>query len=254
MTQTITEPPEAPTGSAHPTNALMNLIVAFLAPVFLGITGGDLTMARMAAIETINDYRARNQADLIAIAQIILCGLAALGSLSQSMDDSISLSMVLRLRGSAVSLNRSAEQNRRVLRQPLPDTPNPYHAVMAPETPADDDNLTPPEPFLSAAAIRELAAEAQARLQSPESVEDDAPTPDPENTKDPANTKRRDQEMWAIAMVKEASEINAGIFGLPPAERSAASLRAAILGSTANNLLTRGGVPPPIPDQPDLAP
>jgi hypothetical protein len=237
MTQTTTEPTQTPT------NALMNLIVAFIAPVFLGITGGDLTMARMAAIQTINDYRARNQVDLIAIAQIILCGLAALGSLSRSMDDDISLSMLLRLRGNAVSLNRSAEQNRRVLRQPVPDTPNPIQAVMAPEPPPDDD---PPEPFLSSAAIRELAAEAQARLLSPaEPITDDAPNPDLENP------EKRDQEMWAITMIKEASEITAGLFDLSPAERSAASLRVAMLGTTANNLLTGGGPPPLMPDQPD---
>jgi len=129
MTQTtITDHPQA-----HPTNALLTLIVTLLAPTFLGVTAGDLTLARMAAIQTINDYRARNHADLIAIAQIIACGLAALGSLSQSMDDDISLSMTLRLRGNAVALNRSAEQNRRVLQQPIRDTPTPLPAWHTPE-------------------------------------------------------------------------------------------------------------------------
>jgi hypothetical protein len=47
----------------------------------------------MAAIGTVNAYRARNHADLIAIAQIIAFGPAALGSLSLSMADDISLSM-----------------------------------------------------------------------------------------------------------------------------------------------------------------
>src|ERR1700733_3563161 len=167
MIQTTESPPH------HPTNALMSLIVTLLLPTFLGVTAGDIALAKMAAIETINDYRARNSADLIAIAQIIACGLAALGSLSLSMDDDISLSMTLRLRGSAVALNRSAEQNRRVLAQPLRDDPIPFHFDMlpAPEpTPAEMDDaagIARAEALLSAAAAHELAAEAQARLQDP---------------------------------------------------------------------------------------
>ena len=67
MTQTTTSPdPNIP---HHPGNILMNLIVAILAPMFLCVTAGDVSMARMAAVETVNAYRARNQADLISIAQ-----------------------------------------------------------------------------------------------------------------------------------------------------------------------------------------
>jgi hypothetical protein len=105
MTQTPTEPPpQAATRSdspLHPSDILMSLIVALLAPMFLSVTGGDIAYVRMAAIGTVNAYRIRKQADLIAIAQIIGFGLAALGSLSLSMADDISLSMTLRLRGNA---------------------------------------------------------------------------------------------------------------------------------------------------------
>ncbi|WP_158929123.1 hypothetical protein [Acidisphaera sp. S103] len=234
MTQT--DQPEA-----HPTNPLLTLVVTLLAPTFLGVTAGDLTLARMAAIQTINDYRARNHADLIAIAQIIACGLAALGSLSQSMDDDISLSMTLRLRGNAVALNRSAEQNRRVLQQPIRDTPTPYHAETTPEPPAEDDDDQPRE-FLSPAAAQILAREAETRLLTP-----------PEQTADQAliTGDKRHQEMWAIALVNEASEITASLPHLPPAERSAASIRAAALGSTANELLTGASSPPPQQPNPD---
>ena len=45
-------------------------------------------------------------------------------------------------------------------------------------------------------------------------------------------------------MAKEASEITASIPGLPPAERRAASIRAGMLGSTANQLLTDVKTPP----------
>ncbi|HEX4365300.1 MAG TPA: hypothetical protein VH023_00650 [Rhodopila sp.] len=212
---------------AQPTNPLMALIVALLAPTFLGVTAGDLTLARMAAIQTINDYRARNHADLIAIAQIIACGLAALGSLSLSMDDDISLSMTLRLRGNAVALNRSVEQNRRVLQQPIRDNPPPHYAEPAPQ---------PEDAFLSPEAAQILAREAESRLQTPpEQATDQAPT----------TGDKRHQEMWAIAMVNEAAEITASLPHLPPAERSAASIRAAALSNTANELLTGAGFSPP---------
>ena len=59
--------------------------------MFLGISGGDVRLARIAAIQTVTAYRAANDADLIAVAQIIAFGLAALGSLSLSMADDISL-------------------------------------------------------------------------------------------------------------------------------------------------------------------
>jgi hypothetical protein len=94
---------------------LMSLIIALLSPMFLGVSAGDVSLARLAATETVNAYRARNHADLIAIAQIIAFGLAALGSLSLAMADDISLPMTLRLRGNANACNRSAEQNRRAL-------------------------------------------------------------------------------------------------------------------------------------------
>jgi hypothetical protein len=205
----------------HPTSLLMTLIVTLLAPTFLGVTAGDLTLARMAAIETINDYRARNNADLIAIAQIIACGLAALGSLSLSMDDDISLSMTLRLRGNAVALNRSAEQNRRVLNQPLRNNDHP-----APEP----EWTTEPGAFLSAAAEQELAEEAEARLRIPEQ------TAQPTQTVQLISEKRH-QEMWVVAMINEASEITASIPTLPPAERSEATMRAVALSNAAHELL-----------------
>jgi hypothetical protein len=43
----------------------------------------------------------RKQLDLIAVAQIIACGLAALGSLSMSLNDGMPLPMLLRLQSSA---------------------------------------------------------------------------------------------------------------------------------------------------------
>jgi hypothetical protein len=255
MTQTITLA-ETATGSTiplQPANFLMNLIVALLAPMFLGVSAGDINMARLAASETVQAYRAQNNADLIAVAQIIAFGLAALGSLSLSMSDDIAPPMALRLRGNAIALNRSAEQNRRALRENRGGEPNPHPAVIAeqpkPVAPAGEDIRDPdPEPFLTPAAAQRLAAEAEARLHGPEQVVEQVPAPPRAPIAVPTTaTEKRHQQMWAIAMVKEAGELSASIPNLPPAERRAAAIRAAALGSTANELLT--GVPwrPPAP-------
>ena len=122
MTQTTT-PTQKP--RPNPSDILMNLIVTLLTPMFLGVTA-DIALARMAATETINAYRAQNLADLIAIAQIIAYGLAALGSLSLSMADDLSLSMTLRLRNNANACSRSAEQSRRARGECFGDKPMPY--------------------------------------------------------------------------------------------------------------------------------
>jgi hypothetical protein len=254
MTQTTHTSPTAtgPDTSCHPGDVLISLIVALLAPIFLGVTAGDVPLARLAAMETVNDYRARNNIDLVAIAQIIACGLAALGSLSRSMAEEMSLSMTLRLRGNAVSLNRSAEQNRRVLRAPLPDTQDPIYAELAPEpeptipdAPAQATAQVPDqartqaeaEPFLSSAAEQLLAAESRARLENPTRHA----AAHPKNPGQPPATT------WTVATANQPSAITAGLPNLPPVERPAPSLRTAALCGTANGLLTGPASPPAVP-------
>jgi hypothetical protein len=245
---------------------LMNLIVALLAPMFLGVTGGDIDFARMAAVETVNAYRARNRADLIAIAQIIAFGLAALGSLSLSMADDITVSMALRLRGNANACNRSAEQNRRALAKSLGDESVPQHPEMTaePETPdviADytetgytetgytETGYNDADTFLSATAAQVLAAESLARLQGAEqTAEPGAISPRAQIGTHDMTPNKRHQAMWAIAMVKESGEINDSLPNLSPADREAAILRAAQLSRTAHDLIYRSATPPLSPD------
>lgn len=260
-----TEPPslEKPPGPATPTQQpgfLMDLIIAFLTPMFLGVAGGDIHFARMAAAETLNTYRCRNQIDLIAIAQIIACGLTALGSLSLSMADNLSLSMTLRLRGNAVALNRAAEQNRRALRQSDPD--NAPEPTDPPFTPGSDDAEFEAQVLASVAATRKLATELQARPQNPEPSATPTPIPTPTLTPAPAKippfaasasppaavpemTDRQRQALWAFAMTDVASEFTTDLKNLPPAERKMASRRAAALSSCANQLLL-GNVAAPL--------
>lgn len=272
MTQTTTtaEPATAPPPYLHPADLLLNLIATLLAPMFLCVTGGDVSLARMAALETVSAYRARDLTDLISIAQIIGCGLAALASLSRSMEDDLSLSMILRLRGNACALNRSAEQNRRAIRENQTADPVPHRAaaMAAPEPPSAIEQhpaTTRPNAFMNDEAAKMLADEASARLlrraeqtvdrapdPAPSSKQAPSPNPAPSSKPIPATaqtvSEKRHQEMWAIAMASEASEITASIPGLPPTERNAASIRAGMLSSTANQLLT--GANRPAPDAP----
>jgi hypothetical protein len=256
MTQTNT-PPEPATVRNPRFNAsdiLMNLIVTLLAPMFLGVTAGDVALARMAATETVNAYRAQNLADLIAVAQIIAYGLAALGSLSLSMADDLSLAMTLRLRGNANACTRSAEQNRRALTQCFGDAPMPARATMAaePEIPAvfpEDGIPAEAELLLNLEAAKRLADDVRASRRHPEQTAAQTPVPLPAPiaaaTTTPTAAEKRNQEMWAIVMVKAAGEITASIPNLPPAERRAATIRAGAMTSAANELLT--GVTPHAP-------
>jgi hypothetical protein len=246
-TTTPAKPTPEPATSLTATEILMNVLVALLAPMFICGSAGNLDLARLAATETINAYRARDQADLISIAQIIAFGLAALGSLSLSMADDLSLSTTLRLRGNANALNRSAEQNRRALRDYRANDPMPSpHAA----TPHDDPPATPPreeylpEPgtFLSVAAEQLLAAESRARLEGPKRIATPPhalpPAPITVPTPSPKPTPNTHQDALCIAMMQEIGEINTSLPNLHPTERKEASMRATLLGACASDLLS----------------
>src|ERR1700678_3947042 len=119
--------------SIHPADIVMNLIVAFLPPMFLATTGGALSYARAAAIETVNAYTARNPADLLLIGQSIALGLAVLSSIGLSMAENIPINLILRLRGTPVSLHRASDRCRRAVPEPI--------AAPAKEAPLSDIDL-----------------------------------------------------------------------------------------------------------------
>jgi len=269
---------------------LLHLVVCLLAPLFLTTGDGDIAFARAAALETVKSYQARNSADLIAIAQIIAYGLAALGSLSLSMADDLSLSMMLRLRGNATALTRAAEQNRRAMRQDQADAA-PHRQAAAVETPfSEPDQAFEASVLASVAAARQATAEGralsraaapvpaqpivapcddrslldQARMSQPSMVQPAMVPPavvqpamvppamvqastvqasTVQHQAGPALTERQRQAMWAAAMIDVAGEYTAELKNLPPAQRRAASMRAAALSTTAHNLIS-GAVPP----------
>jgi hypothetical protein len=229
-----TAPQPSPT-----TGLLTSVIVSALAPVFLSVTGGDFLLARMAAAEVIEEHRARNRVDLIAVGQIIANGLAALGSLGQSMNEDIPLPMALRLRGNAISLNRSVEHNRRVRKQnqaadPVDLGTDTYVEPSCPEEAEPDQ----PEIFLKDDVADLLAAEAASRLTTP-AEQPAEPTPaEPTAAEPPALEERRLKRTQAMAMIKEAGDISASLRTLPPAERERAEFRAAMLNRSARELIT----------------
>jgi len=248
MTETTTTPPTP----VRPSEILLHILVFLLAPMFLTTSDGDIAFARAAALETIQSYQARNNADLITIAQIIAYGLTALGSLSLSMEDNLSLAMTIRLRANAATMTRSAEQSRRALRESGGDTarPNP------PETPfTETDQAYEASVLASVAAARTSTANCRAQMHTAEPSPPttgptlfeqaltlaQAPIEQPPSAQ--PETARQRQAMWAAAMIDVAGEYTAELQNLPPAQRRAASMRAAALSTTAHNLIS-GAVPP----------
>ncbi|WP_158929882.1 hypothetical protein [Acidisphaera sp. S103] len=223
-----TEPP--PT-----TGLLTTVVISALAPVFFGAAGGDISLARMAAQEVIDEHHARNRVDLLAVGQIVANGLAALGSLGQSMNDEIALPMAPRLRNNAISLNRMVEHNRRVRKQNQDAAPLDLGTDMYVEPASPED----PEIVLQDDAADRLAIEAA--------------TPQAEQPAEPASLEeQRQKRTQAKAMIKEASDLSASLRTLPSSEREQAEHRVAMLGRSVRELLT-GEKLPPLPHPGDEA-
>src|SRR3954463_11997674 len=96
--------PPAPNARRPSADRLKEIIITLLAPLFLWTCGGDPNFARLAAIEALNEFGITSYRGLITAARIVAFELAALSSLSMSMDDDIPPALALRLRGNANSL------------------------------------------------------------------------------------------------------------------------------------------------------
>ena len=199
----------------RPTDILINLLVTLLAPMFLAAADGDIVFARIAALETITEYRADSQASLMRVAAIIAFGIATLASLSQSMAEDLPIPLVLRLRSNANALDRSAERHERALGTARP--------AAAPR----------PEP---------VATEPPAAQPAPPGAEAAAARAEPGN--DHAYRK-----MWATAMAEVAAEETAALDTLPPAEREDMSMRIAALNIAVSQLMSGDTAPRPKPGE-----
>jgi len=96
--------------------AILETILANLALLFL-TAAGDPEKARHAAIQALAAHDVQTEDELRLASEIISFGFHALEALAQAGAPDLSLSRVLRLRGSAVSLSREAHKSRRRLDQ-----------------------------------------------------------------------------------------------------------------------------------------
>jgi hypothetical protein len=97
--------------------AILETVLIHLAAFFLTGAGGDIIAARQAALQMLGAHRPETEDELRLAANVIAFGLHALEALGQASTPNLSLTRILRLRGSAVSLNREAAKAQRRLDQ-----------------------------------------------------------------------------------------------------------------------------------------
>jgi len=266
MSKTVTLPNPA-TGGV--TGLLVTMIITFLAPMFLADSGGDIAIARMAAAQTLNVYCARNDEEMISIVQIIAFGFAALMSLSRAMEDDVSVVMMLRLHGNANACNRSAEHNRRALRDSRARVIV-APAPVVPDVPDDDYDQTELNAVVASALERtgQAAPAQQAPVQPVETPAPEAPVATPifsaavtnaaEAVASPnaavmpalsvtATAERQNQVTWATGMALVAAQYAADLPNLSPRERSENAVWAEALSTCAHELMDGKAAPRPRP-------
>lgn len=198
-----TPPPDA-------ADVLVNLILTLLTPMFLVAVGGNIELrVRLPPIPSTP---------------------TALGLLSLAMTDGLSIPLTLRLRGSAQSSSRAAEQIRRTLPESPAATPGPTPDASQ----ADPDQPNEAQRAAEIAATRQRAAAAEHPAQPPQSKPQQTPVPAVATLASQAH----DQAMWASAFLDVAAEIAAEIPNLPADQRKQATLRAAVLNTSASDLLS----------------
>jgi hypothetical protein len=236
----------------NPADCLLHLVACLLAPMFLLASNGDITFARMAALQTVTSYRARTDEDLISIMQIVGFGLAALASLSRSMEDDLSLSMMLRLRGNANACNRSAEHNRRALRD-IRASDRASSQDAAPAAPATSPDNGYEEADVRASVAAALEQTGQSAPPPEKEIIPEQPTapistaPISTAPVDATQEERQIQAAWAAAMARAAAKYLADLPNLPPAQRREATIRATALSTTAQDVLVGNIGPRPRP-------
>jgi hypothetical protein len=97
------------------TSVFLDTILIRLVPWFLTAAEGCVETARQAALSMLASYNVETEEEIRLAAEIASFGLSALTALSSSFDPDLSLHAILRLRGSANSLHRSAHQCQRTL-------------------------------------------------------------------------------------------------------------------------------------------
>jgi hypothetical protein len=240
MSEPQSDPPGPATGPRlplFPAEALVTLLVTLMTPMFLSAAGGDLAFARLAAVETLDSFRADTHADLITVAKIIAFGLATLSSLCLSMADDMPVTQILRLRSNANTLDRSEHRNRLALiasRSLQPATPSP-------ELEPDFDVAA-----LAAAAIdmQRRTAENLANINAATSESPAPSTPEPpEAATGVSNSEKQYQATWAASAAAIAAETAASLPTMPAHERRSAAMWVDALNDAAKAFMA-GDIPP----------
>jgi hypothetical protein len=141
------------------TAAVLEKILCFLAPLFLGMGTDGIVAAREAASATLASHGARTDRELRLAALIVAFGFGALDALSRATDPELALNQVLRLRGNASALNRAAQQNETRLEKLLKQ---PEVEVSPTEAALDEPEATLPASIVTA----DLLTFARSRLNS----------------------------------------------------------------------------------------
>jgi hypothetical protein len=201
-----------PAAEEPQTTPLMEYILAVLAPLLIVGSITDLRLARLAAREAIDAYKARNTEELLTIAQIAGLAIAALDNLRLSASEDLSVSLKLKLRGNAAALNRAGQKTTadlHRLRQQPPPLPGP------------EDDATARD---QAEKALEAARAALRQAEAPHEPQAD----------------RRHALAWAAAKTDVAAEFSAGLDTLPPPKRRAAMARINVLAQVARDISKTG--------------
>ena len=128
--------------TARLASAIFDTVVGYLAPLFLAGAGGDVTAARQAASHALAAYHVETEEELRLAAEVISFRLQALDALGQAASPDAPLSIILRLRGSAVSLGRQSHKAQRRLDQ--------LRTVRPASTPAQPAAVRTEPPYMEA--------------------------------------------------------------------------------------------------------
>jgi hypothetical protein len=97
------------------TRVFLDTIIMRLVPWFLTVADGSLEAARQAALSLLASYNVETEEEIRLAAEITSFSFSALAALSSSLDPDLPINAVIRLRGSANALHRSAHQCQRTL-------------------------------------------------------------------------------------------------------------------------------------------
>ena len=185
------------------TSYLMDFILSVLTPLLAAGAIPDIQLARRAAMEAIAAYNARAEDELVTAAQAVTFALTALDNLRLSMTSDLSLTMKLKLRGSANALNRSALNSTQAL-----------------------EKIRHPKPAPAPRAAKPAASPPK---------EPATPQPQP-TTVQPAPNDQANRLHWAAAMRREAADLRSSSTDVTPEQRQTDTMWATVLNEVANEL------------------